>query len=82
MTFVQQALIVVRKTPVVPFYGPTIGFVINYSPDRAVRFDLAGNPVVMLDRAYEPGRVTLLIGGKQVSADAFAMIMGLTTGIS
>ena len=78
MTFVQQALIVVRKTPVVPFYGPTIGFVVNYSPDRAVRFDLAGNPVAMLDRAYEPGPVTLLIGGKQVSADAFAMIMGLS----
>jgi hypothetical protein len=36
----------------------------------------------MLDRAYEPGRVTLLIGGKQVSADAFAMILGLTTGTS
>ena len=78
VTFVQQALIVVRKTPVVPFYGPTIGFVVNYSPDRAVRFDLAGNPVAMLDRAYEPGRVTLLLGGKQVSADAFAMIMGLS----
>jgi len=82
VTFVQQALIVVRKTQVVPFYGPTIGFVVNYSPDRAVRFDLAGNPVAMLDRAYEPGPVTLLIGGKQVSADAFAMIMGLTTGTS
>jgi hypothetical protein len=36
----------------------------------------------MLDRAYEPGRVTLRIEGKQVSADAFAMIMGLTTGTS
>ena len=82
VTFVKQALIVVRKTPMVPFFGPTIGFVVNYSPDRAVRFDLAGNPVAMLDRAYEPGPVTLLIGGKQVSADAFAMIMGLTTGPS
>ena len=78
MTFVKQALIVVRKTPAVRFHGPTIGFVVNYSPDRAVRFDLAGNPVAMLDRAYEPGPVTLLIGGKQVSADAFAMIMGLS----
>jgi hypothetical protein len=78
VTFVRQALIVVRKTPVGPFYGPTIGFVVNYSPDRAARFDLAGNPVAMLDRAYEPGRVALLIGRKQVSADAFAMIMGLS----
>ena len=76
VTFVKQALIVVRKTPVVPFFGPTIGFVVNYSPDRAVRFDLAGNPVAMLDRAYEPGQVTLRIAGKQLSADAFGRIMG------
>jgi hypothetical protein len=73
VTFV---LIVVRKTPEVPFYGPTIGFVVNYSPHRAVRFDLAGNPVAMLDRAYEPGQVTLRIARKQLSADVFARTMG------
>ena len=76
VTFVKQALIVVRKTRVVPFFGPTIGFVVNYSPDRAVRFDLAGNPVAVLNRAYEPGQFTLFIGRKQVSADTFGRIMG------
>jgi hypothetical protein len=76
VTFVKQALIVVRKTPVVPFFGPTIGFVINYSPDRAVRFDLAGNSVAVLNRAYGPGQFTLFIGRKRVSADAFARIVG------
>jgi hypothetical protein len=30
----------------------------------------------MLDRAYEPGQVTLRIAGKQLSADAFGRIMG------
>ena len=72
----------VRKTPVVRFHGPTIGFVIDYSPDRAVRFDLAGNPVAMLDRAYEPGQVTLRIAGKQLSADAFARILGGGTSMT
>jgi hypothetical protein len=48
ITFATRALSVVRKTPVVPFFGPTTGFVVNYSPDRAVRFDLDGNPVEVL----------------------------------
>jgi hypothetical protein len=34
VTFALQALFV-RKTPVVPFFGPTTGFVVNYTPDQA-----------------------------------------------
>ena len=28
----------------VPAFGRPTGFIVNYTPDRAVRFDLDGNP--------------------------------------
>jgi hypothetical protein len=62
VTFAAQALAVVKKTPVVPFFGPTTGFIISYTPDHAVRFDLNGTPMEVLKRAYSPGQVELFIG--------------------
>jgi hypothetical protein len=67
VTFAQQALAVVRRTPVVPFFGTTIGFIVNYTPDFAVRFDLNGDPVEAFDHAYLPGNVTIAIGRKEIS---------------
>jgi len=40
-----------------PGFGIVTGFVINHTPDYAVRFDLDGNPVETLDKAYRRGRV-------------------------
>ena len=77
VTFATQALGFVRQTPVVPFFGPTTGFVINYTPDRAVRFDLEGNPVECLPCAYFPGDVTLTLGNRKMAAEEFARIAGL-----
>jgi hypothetical protein len=77
VTFATQALSVVRKTPEVRFFGPTTGFIVNYSPDRAVRFDLDGNSVEMLPRAYSPGDVELQIGRRRISGDSFGRIMGV-----
>ena len=77
VTFATQALGFVRQTPVVPFFGPTTGFVINYTPDRAVRFDLEGNPVECFPCAYFPGDVTLTLGNRKMAADEFARIAGL-----
>lgn len=37
LSFAGQALAVVRKTPFVQYFGPTTGFIVNYSPDHAVR---------------------------------------------
>jgi hypothetical protein len=45
VSYVAQALAVVRKTHEVKFFGRTTGFIVNYSPDLAVRFDLEGRPV-------------------------------------
>lgn len=38
----------------VPGFGFVTGFVINYSPDQAVRFDLDGKPLAALPAAYRP----------------------------
>jgi hypothetical protein len=68
ISYAQQALAVVRRTTVVRFFGPTTGFVVNYTPDNAVRFDLEGRPVEKLTRAYQPGEVTLYLGRQAVPA--------------
>jgi hypothetical protein len=66
ITFAAQALAVVENTPVVPFFGATTGFIISYTPDHAVRFDLNGAAVEVLKRAYSPGQVELFIGRKRL----------------
>lgn len=60
-TYAAQALSLAQRTPVVQFFGPTTGFVVNYTPDHAVRFDLDGRPVETFSRAYRPGEVTLYL---------------------
>jgi len=45
-----------------PAFGRVTGVVINYSPDRAVRFDLDGNVIENLDRTYRVGQATLEVG--------------------
>jgi hypothetical protein len=75
--YAMQALAFVRKTPVVPFFGATTGFIVNYTPDHAVRFDLDGNPTEFFPRAYSPQKVTLTVGGRKMAAGDFARIVGL-----
>jgi hypothetical protein len=72
LSFAAQALSVVRKTPFVKFFGPTTGFLVNYTPDHAVRFDCEGRPVETLARAYHPGEVTVSLRRRPVSAKAFS----------
>jgi hypothetical protein len=48
--------------------GRTTGFIVNYTPDSAVRFDLDGNPVEHFDRAYMPGQVEVFIGKQKLPA--------------
>ena len=42
-----------------PGFGFVTGFVINHTPDHAVRFDLDGNPVEILEKAYRRGQVNM-----------------------
>ena len=50
----------------------------NYDPDTAVRFDVDGNPVEVLDHAYRPEKneVMITVGGKTIPAETFGKIIG------
>jgi hypothetical protein len=78
LSYAGQALSVVRRTPVVQFFGPTTGFIVNYTLDHAVRFDLEGWPVETLSRAHRPGEVTLYLGGRPFTLRVLRSVMGTT----
>jgi hypothetical protein len=79
-TYVQQALDGLRqklaegKSDQIPTFGKPVGVIINHSPDHAVRFDLEGNAIEVLDRAYRLGEATLSIGKRPVSSKELAAI--------
>jgi hypothetical protein len=50
--------------------------VINYSPDKAVRFDRNGQPIAILDKAVRPAAAVLRLGGRPVPAEALGLIIG------
>jgi hypothetical protein len=72
VSFVRQVLD--RLPERVPAFGKTIGFVINYSPDQAVRFDRNGQPIAILDKAVRPGTAVLLrLGGRPIPAEVLRL---------
>jgi hypothetical protein len=74
VSFVRQVLD--RLPEGVPAFGKPIGFVINYSPDNAVRFDPNGRPVAILDEAVRPGTAVLLrLGGRPIPPEALGLIV-------
>jgi hypothetical protein len=66
VSFVRQVLN--RLPEGVPAFGKPIGFVINYSPDKAVRFDPNGQPIAVLDEAVRPGTAVLRLAGRPIRA--------------
>jgi len=79
ITFVQQSQDGLRHKLArwrgsLPAFGRPVGFIINYSPDCAVRFDLEGNPVELFDRAYRLGEATLSIAGRAMSHAELAAV--------
>jgi hypothetical protein len=71
VSFVRQVLD--RLPEGVPAFGKPIGFVINYSPDKAIRFDLKGQPIAVLDKAVRPGTAVLRFGGRPVTAEGLGL---------
>ena len=74
VSFVRQVLD--RLPEGVPAFGNPIGFVINYSPDKAVRFDRDGQPIAILDKAVRPGTAVVHLGGRPIPAEALGLIFG------
>ncbi|MFO0991232.1 MAG: hypothetical protein U1E67_04785 [Hyphomicrobiales bacterium] len=75
LSYAGHAAKVVQETAYVPFFGKPVGFFVNYSPDCAIRFDLKGTPIEVLDRAYDPGSGSVSIGGKRISGDELTRLV-------
>ena len=58
-TFIEQAKAMVPDSGGVPGFGKIVGFVVNYSPDEAIRYDLDGNMLERLPTARRIGRPTM-----------------------
>ena len=86
ITFVQQALAALPERTglgsdgkrYVTFFGEAVGFIVNYTPDQALRCDLDGQPQEVLSKAYRPGEVGLAMGGRPVSPTVIARLLGTT----
>jgi hypothetical protein len=84
ITFVQQVLSALpeklRPTlaarPCVPFFGRALGFIINYSPSKALRCSLTGQPLEVLAKAYRPGEIELCIRTRRVPRRTAARLFG------
>jgi hypothetical protein len=82
ITFIQQSLAALPDKlqpgrdghPYVPFFANALGFIINYSPEYALRCSLSGMPLEILPRAYKPEEVNLSIGRRVISPRAAARL--------
>jgi hypothetical protein len=64
VTYIRQAL---NNLPTgIPAFGRPVGVIINYSPDRAIRFDLSGKPLEIFSQALRAGRTSLHIRGRPI----------------
>ena len=75
LTFAVQALAAASREGTVLFYGAITGVMVNYSPDRAVCFDLEGNPVRIYDQAYSPREVTVSLGRRPLPPGEIELLL-------
>ena len=68
VTYIRQAMAGIDqklahfKCASLPGFGKPIGFVVNYSPDHAIRYDLQGNALEILPSAYRTGKASMSVG--------------------
>ncbi len=51
----------------IPFFGPPIGSVVNYSPDFALKFSKESRLTEMLNRAFRVGQLSVTVAGKKIN---------------
>ena len=82
VTYIQQALDGLQQKlkrwgrGYLPCFGRPTGFIVNYTPDWAVRFDLDGQAIESFDTAYRLGEATLSIRGHKCSALQLQSVLG------
>ena len=47
-------------------FGKPTGFTINYSPNRAIQYDLEGNPIKEYNHAIRLGQASISVGGQKI----------------
>jgi hypothetical protein len=75
VTYLQQALRTTRQRSPITFYGEVVGVIVNYSPDRAIKYDMAGNIIEVLTRAVCADEITLYIRNKPIPSGAFPALL-------
>ena len=72
-SYVRQALEAIPpmldRRQEIPAFGRPVGFVVNYMPRRAIRFDLEGRALELLPRAYWPGSADLRESERRVAPE-------------
>lgn len=63
------------KCRTLPAFGRPTGVVVNYTPDRAVVFNLEGKALEILPRAYRLDDIQLMVGGRHVSPEILDKII-------
>ncbi|MGD9805505.1 MAG: hypothetical protein AB7E81_20590 [Hyphomicrobiaceae bacterium] len=82
VTFPRQAIAGVAKklaewkSNILPAFGRPTGVFVNYSPDRAIEFDLRGNPVKEFNQSIRPGEVQLKLSGREITEDEKRLYFG------
>jgi hypothetical protein len=86
LTYIDQALEGLRKKlerwkGQIPSFGKPTGIMINYSPNKAVQFDLEGQPAAVFDVAHRLGHASLSIRGREFSSEELsAVFLGGASG--
>lgn len=75
LSYVQQAVQCVQKTPKVPFFGAVQGFVINFTPESSVCFDKYGNPINESSKTYSVGATTVTLSNKTLTSASFRKLL-------
>ncbi len=60
----------------VRFFGPPTGYVVNYNPDFALRFNKEGRLIERFDRAFRVGQSSVVVGGKKVDEKVWSGLLG------
>lgn len=78
-SYVEQAKVGIREklrewnADQLPAFGKPLGFIVSYTPDRAVRYDLGGNSLEVMHEAHRLGSATL-------SAHGFLLVCARSAG--
>ena len=67
---------VIRRRATLPAFGAPTGFVINYAPDHAIRYDLDGHAVETLGRAKRLGSTSFALSGRPLSTVELDSLFG------